>query len=142
MANFIFPRGKGKHEGSRMEEQVQVQVKVNPSQFQVIKGDEVEERQGLTIEFQLNGPITPGEAREVAEKVLCAVRSRVGVGDVIVLSGRGPIWMYGMLISALSGICGISVAVFDPKLGGAVVVHPHYMAGAMVKSSELAETIQ
>ena len=120
----------------------EVQIKIAPSRFKVVSGDEVEERQGLLLEFELGGPISPENISEVAEKVLCAVRSRVGVGDVVVLSGRGPVWLYGALISALSSICGIVVATYDPKLNAAVTVHPHYRAGAHVHNSELTETIQ
>lgn len=41
----------------------------------------------------------------------------------VVLSGRGPIWLYGVLIHHFHP-CK-AVAVFDPRLEGAVVVESH-----------------
>lgn len=41
----------------------------------------------------------------------------------VVLSGRGPIWLYGVLIHHFHP-CK-AVAVFDPRLDGAVVVESH-----------------
>lgn len=42
---------------------------------------------------------------------------------IVILSGRGPIWLYGHLIHYYHPVKAI--AIFDPRLDGAVVVESH-----------------
>jgi CRISPR-associated protein Csx3 len=42
----------------------------------------------------------------------------------VVLSGRGPIWLYGFLVHYYHPVRW--VATFDPRLNGAVVVESHH----------------
>ena len=77
------------------------------------------------IEFTLKRPIQPGaEARDATKLVKAFVKELVPQHDVTTISGRGPIWFYGMLLHELAHVAK-AVAVFDPKVGGAVVVTSH-----------------
>jgi CRISPR-associated protein Csx3 len=42
----------------------------------------------------------------------------------VILSGRGPIWLYGYLVHYYHPTK--MIAIFDPRLQGAVVVSAHY----------------
>jgi len=57
--------------------------------------------------------------------------------NLVILSGRGPIWLYGFLIHFYHPVKAI--AVFDPRLDGAVVVESHsndFKIGSIVKVEE------
>jgi len=57
-------------------------------------------------------------------------------GALVVLEGRAPIWRYCQALHLLHGSPAGAIAVFDPKLGGAVVVASHrrqYTEGQIVK---------
>lgn len=59
-------------------------------------------------------------------------------GDIVVLSARAPIWYYVYTAHIFHGIVR-AVAVFDPKLRGAVVVMSHtrtYEEGEVIKLPE------
>ena len=74
--------------------------------------------EAVLIEFEIEGGITtPEEAFSVP---LPKVPSAKGV----IISGRGPIWFYGRLIHHFHPARW--VAIFDPRLGGAVVVASHW----------------
>ena len=45
-------------------------------------------------------------------------------GSVVVVTGRAPIWRYGMAFHRLHGSPAGAVAVYDPRLG-AVIVASH-----------------
>ncbi|HXG08384.1 MAG TPA: CRISPR-associated ring nuclease Crn3/Csx3 [Gemmataceae bacterium] len=45
-------------------------------------------------------------------------------GALVIVTGRAPIWRYGMALHRLHGSPAGAVAVFDPRLG-AVVVQSH-----------------
>jgi len=54
-----------------------------------------------------------------------------------VLSGRGPVWLYGFLVHFYHPTS--AVAIFDPRLGGAVVVESHnqdFKVGDLIKIEE------
>lgn len=53
---------------------------------------------------------------------------------LLILSGRGPIWLYGFMIHNFHPCKAI--AIFDPRLDGAVIVESHtneFIIGDVVK---------
>ena len=123
----------------------QVQVKVSPFQGKVIRKDETEEVRGFVVEFQLNSPIEPADVAEVAHAIASAVANKVGNGDTVIVSGRGPIYLHSAIAQELrSQTCGVAIAHFDPKVNGAVVVYPHHLTGAVIQMNpeEVAKQIQ
>jgi len=77
----------------------------------------VDERDEYTIvHFELDGPIVPEVLSSIDPP---KVDSKKGV----VLSGRGPIWLYGFLIHYYHPTK--FVATYDPRLRGAVVIESH-----------------
>lgn len=72
------------------------------------------------IEFDLKRELTPQDLSNIKppDPVKGGFASRI-----IILSGRGPIWLYGYLIHFYHPTKGI--AIFDPRLEGAVVVMSH-----------------
>ena len=68
------------------------------------------------ISFSFEGNLSPDDLAGMQPP---AVDGRLGV----VLSGRGPIWLYGALVHEYHPTAW--VACFDPRLGGAVVVQSH-----------------
>ena len=74
------------------------------------------EGEGWTlVEFELSGPVSPDVLHGLT---LPKVDFRKGV----VLSGRGPVWLYACLVHHYHPAAW--VATFDPRLG-AVVVQSH-----------------
>ena len=65
--------------------------------------------------FELEGPISPGDLRAIRPP-------RVDPKKGVILSGRGPIWLYAFLAHHYHPTRWI--AIFDPRLG-AVVVESH-----------------
>lgn len=61
-------------------------------------------------------PITPEEPLTKAPEI--------PRGSVVVITGRAPIWRYGMAFHELHGSPAAAIAVFDPRLG-AVIVASH-----------------
>lgn len=60
-------------------------------------------------------------------------------GALVVVTGRAPIWRYGMAFHRLHGSPAGAVAVFDPRIG-AVVVASHvkkYSEGQIVDVPEV-----
>ncbi len=54
--------------------------------------------------------------------------------SIVILTGRAPIWRYGMAFHAIHGLASV-VAVYDPRLGNGVVVashNPKYKTGDLV----------
>ena len=78
-------------------------------------------------EFDLQRPINPGpEAKEFVRLFKAFVKEFMPEEyDILAISGRGPIWLYGMIVHELVHIVR-SLAVFDPKLNGVVIVATHY----------------
>lgn len=80
--------------------------------------------------FELSSPITP--------KILPYINPpSVNSTKGVVLSGRGPIWLYCHLAHHYHPTKFI--AVHDPRLGGAVVVEshsPNYQIGEIIKIGE------
>jgi len=78
---------------------------------------EVAEKDGFTIvSFELPGPISP-------EVLATLSLPKVNPTKGVVLSGRGPVWLYCFLAHYYHFTRWI--ATHDPRLGGAVVVMSH-----------------
>ena len=71
----------------------------------------------VELVFTLKRPIKPEELRLV-------IPPPIPVGKVLLISGRGPIWLYGYLIHHYVHLAK-AVATFDPKIPGYVVVASH-----------------
>ncbi len=79
--------------------------------FRVIKSEKY-----TIVHFELSKAITPSELREITPPKIDPMKG-------IVLSGRGPIWLYCYLAHYYHPTK--FVATFDPRLGGAVVTQTH-----------------
>ena len=81
----------------------------------------VEDRLNMEfVEFRLSRPIEPSELRDVVEEITKNMKYR----PVVLLSGRGPIWLYGALIHEIVHMVK-AVGVYDPKVQGWVIVASH-----------------
>ncbi len=49
-------------------------------------------------------------------------RPKIPRGALVILTGRAPIWRYGMALHKLHGSPAGAIAVYDPRLGAVVVV--------------------
>ena len=78
-----------------------------------------------TIEFALKRPIQPGaETRDTAKLIKAFIKELVPSHDITVIVGRGPIWFYGVIQHEIQHSVK-TLAFFDPKLSGAVIVAQH-----------------
>ena len=75
-----------------------------------------EEKSYTQVDFKLDGPIEPSELVNMDPPT-------VNLTKGVILSGRGPIWLYGTLIHYYHP--AVWVATFDPRLDAAVVVESH-----------------
>jgi CRISPR-associated protein Csx3 len=85
------------------------------------------------VKFEIEGGIT------TPEEAFSTPLPEVAPGKGVILSGRGPIWLYGRLIHHFHPARW--VAVFDPRLGGAVVVASHWpevKPGQVIELDDLA----
>jgi len=90
----------------------------------------VKEREGYTlVHFELEGNITPEILREIKPPKVVGTKG-------VVLSGRGPIWLYCYLVHHYHPTRFI--ATYDPRIGGAVVVESHTeeKVGEIIKVNE------
>ena len=79
------------------------------------------------VEFQIeNGVVEPNELKQLNPP-------EVSMKHGVVLSGRGPIWLFGYLIHHYHPCC--FVATFDPRIGGGIVIESH------VKGVEVGDVI-
>ncbi len=77
----------------------------------------VKEKENYTlVHFELNGTIIP----EILKKLK---PPKVNSTKGVVLSGRGPIWLYCYLVHHYHPTK--FVAIYDPRIGGAIVVESH-----------------
>ena len=74
------------------------------------------------LEFELDGPMTPEELKKVDPPIVNTTKG-------VIISGRGPIWLYGYLVHEYHPTPW--VATFDPRLGKGVIVASH-VKGASV----------
>ncbi|MEM3610099.1 MAG: CRISPR-associated ring nuclease Crn3/Csx3 [Candidatus Anstonellales archaeon] len=79
----------------------------------------IKELEKYTIVFIGLDIITPNELRDI-------VPPSVDSGKGVILSGRGPIWLYGFLTHCYHPTK--FVAIYDPRLKGAAVVESHDLA--------------
>jgi len=83
------------------------------------------------VHFDLAQPLTPSQLANITPPDLADPTRGV------VLSGRGPIWLYAYLLHYYHP--SPFIAVFDPRLAGAVVVashHPDATVGEIIKLGE------
>lgn len=73
--------------------------------------------QKVVFNIGVDSPITPTEPLPPIPAI--------PPGAVVVVTGRAPIWRYGVAFHKLHGSPAGAVAVFDPRLGGGVVVASH-----------------
>lgn len=71
------------------------------------------------LEFELDGPVEPEELKSIIKEL-----PPQSGADLLVVSGRGPIWLYAVIIHNYIHVYP-AIAVYDPKLKGAVVVASH-----------------
>ena len=79
-----------------------------------------EGEKAVLIEFELSRPLEPKDLKEINPPD--AVKEGYST-KVIILSGRGPIWLYGYLIEFYHP--AKAVAVFDPRIGKGVISASH-----------------
>lgn len=79
----------------------------------------------VVYDIGVDAPITP----DVALPAL----PNIPKGAVVVVSGRAPIWRYGMAFHLLHGSPAAAIATFDPRLGGVIVAshHPDHKVGTV-----------
>ena len=79
-----------------------------------IKFNVIDKGEYAIVEFELSEPLTPEELKSIKPPNI--------VGKGVVLSGRGPIWLYGFLIHYYHP--ATFIATYDPRIG-AVIVESH-----------------
>ena len=87
----------------------------------------VEKELYIIVHFELEEPILP----EILQNIN---PPKVNSTKGIILSGRGPIWLYSYLTHHYHPTKFI--AIDDPRLGGAVIVeshNPNYKSGEIIK---------
>jgi len=78
-------------------------------------------KKGITlIYFTLKRDIEPKDLKDINPPD--PVKNRFSQ-NLVILSGRGPIWLYGFLIHFYHPVRAI--AVFDPRLDSAVIIESH-----------------
>jgi len=80
-------------------------------QFEIKEADKY-----TIINYFLPKPIEP-------EKLKLIVPPKVNPQKGVIISGKGPIWLYGFLIHHYHSTK--FVATYDPRLGGGVIVESH-----------------
>ncbi len=86
------------------------------------------------IEFELTRELEPSDLKSINPPD--PVSSNFAK-NLIILSGRGPIWLYAYLIHYYHPTKGI--AIFDPRLNGAVIVESHskeFKIGDLIKRED------
>lgn len=85
------------------------------------------------VHMEFEKPLEPSDLPYVLEGIKSTMK--YVEGDVVILSGRGPIWLFVAVAHAFHGIIQ-HVATFDPKLQGAVIVMGHsrkFSLGQVIK---------
>jgi CRISPR-associated protein Csx3 len=110
----------------------------NPRRCQYTRGVEVskvrftvnESADFTLVSFEIDGVMGP-------EDLVGLNPPKVAGSKGVVLSGRGPIWLYGFLIHFYH--ITAFVAIYDPRLEGAVVVETHserYRVGSVLRCAQ------
>lgn len=92
-----------------------------------LKFEKIESDNYTIVKFENNEPIEPEILKDLKSPNVNATKG-------IILSGRGPIWLYCYLTHYYHPTKFI--ATFDPRLGGAVIVETHskeYNIGELIK---------
>ena len=78
------------------------------------------------VSFELDTPLTPEELKRLKPP-------QVDFSKGVVISGRGPIWLYGYLIHFYHP--SKFVTIHDPRLGAVVIQShsPEYKVGDVIK---------
>ena len=71
------------------------------------------------IGFKLAGPISPAQLY-IIDNVTRHIGNSVDTSRPVIVGGRGPLWLYALLVHNLHYVP--EVAVYDPRLGGGVIV--------------------
>ena len=81
----------------------------------------------VAVNFTLKKAVEAGEeARLLAQLIQTYVTSILKPREeLLVISGRGPIWLYALIYHYLHGQVA-NIGFFDPKLRGAIVIGAHY----------------
>ncbi|MCX8171580.1 MAG: CRISPR-associated ring nuclease Crn3/Csx3 [Candidatus Bathyarchaeota archaeon] len=91
-----------------------------------IKFNVAEKDEYAIVEFEIDsGVLTPEELRDIKPPKI--------VGKGVILSGRGPIWLYSYLVHHYHP--ATFIATYDPRVG-AVIVESHmtkYKVGDIIK---------
>jgi len=125
---------------------VKLETEIVNLSYRITKEKKNELRVGI-VEFELRKPISPGdELRDTVKLIKAFIKEFLPETDIVMISGRGPIWMYAMLTHELVHVCR-AFAVFDPKLGGGVLVSIHtydlpYNVGDVIEIEESKELVQ
>ena len=83
------------------------------------------------LEFELQRNLDPDDLKDI--KLPDPVKEGFS-HKLLILSGRGPIWLYAFMVHHFHP--AKAIAVFDPRLDGAVVVESHsneFKVGEVVK---------
>jgi CRISPR-associated protein Csx3 len=89
-----------------------------------------EEDEYSILSFEIDGVISPGD-------LIILTPPKVNGTKGVILSGRGPIWLYCFLTHFYHPTKFI--ATHDPRLGGAVIVETHstaYVIGSVLNISQ------
>lgn len=82
-----------------------------------LKFESKQEEAFTLVNFEISADV-------IEPEILCDLHPpEVEFTKGVVISGRGPIWLYGFLVHQYHP--ARFVATFDPRLGGAVVVETH-----------------
>ncbi|MFN3995803.1 MAG: CRISPR-associated ring nuclease Crn3/Csx3 [bacterium] len=101
---------------------------------EIIKFTKKTKNRFTLIEFELTKRLEPSDLPLI--KPPDPVKERFST-TLVILSGRGPIWLYGYLIHFYHPTKG--VAVYDPRYDGAIVVETHtreFKVGDLIKKEE------
>jgi len=75
----------------------------------------------VMINFILKRGLDPQDLKRISPPD--PVKSGIST-NIVVLSGRGPIWLYGFLIHFYHLVKAI--AIFDPRYNAAIIVESHF----------------
>ncbi len=87
----------------------------------------------LLLEITSEMPVLPHEAKEFVDGL-----PNLSGPHIVLISGRCPVWLYGMVMHAAHATKAI--ATFDPRLEGYVVVQSHsdYKVGSVLPCANFA----
>ena len=95
-----------------------------------IKFDIKEEEDWNVLLFELDGSLVPDDLKSINPPRLKGTKG-------VVLSGRGPIWLYGFLVHHYHPTKFL--AIFDPRIDGGIIIESHapdYQVGEVLKIEE------